>query len=77
VRAGGEAEDEDAGSGVAKARHGPGPIGLILVGASFGLAYTAAVFAETGAAFTGDDGLMNLLEELRRSLCVGRCHCIP
>ncbi len=87
VGARGEAEDEDAGSGIAKAGDGEGPVGLIDVGATFGLAYAAAVVAETGAAFTGDDGLMNLPEELRRSLCVdslgvdslgvGGCHCIP
>jgi hypothetical protein len=77
VGAGGEAEDEDAGAGVAKAGYGAGPVGLVLVGASLGFADAAAVFAKAGAALTGDDGLMNLLEELRRSLCVGGCHCIP
>ena len=77
VGAGGEAEDEDAGPGVAEAGYGAGPVGLIDVGAPFGLGYAAAVVAEAGAAFTGDDGVMNLLEELRRSLCVGGCHCIP
>ncbi len=77
VGSGGEAEDEDAGSGIAEARNGAGPIGLIDVGPTFGFAYAAAVVAETGAAFTSDDGLMNLLEELRRSLCAGECHCIP
>lgn len=75
--AGGEAQDEDAGAGVSKAWDGAGPVGLIDVGATFGFAYAAAVVPETGAALTGDDGLMNLLEELRRSLCEGGCHCIP
>ena len=73
----GEAEDEDAGSGVAEAGYGAGPVGLVDVGATFGLAYAAAVVAKTGAALTSDDGLMNLLEELRRSLCEGGCHSIP
>jgi hypothetical protein len=77
VGAGGEAEDEDAGSGIAEAGDGAGPVGLVDVGATFGFADAAAVVAETGAAFAGDDGLVNLLEELRRSLCVGGCHCIP
>ena len=82
VGAGGEAEDEDASARVAEAGHGAGPVGLVLVGTAFGLADAAAVCAKTGAAFAGDDGLVDLLEELRRSLCfdslgVGGCHCIP
>jgi len=77
VGAGGEAEDENAGSGVAESGHGAGPVGLVDVGATFGFAYAAAVVAETGTALTSDDGLMNLLEELRRGLCAGECHCIP
>ena len=82
VSAGGEAEDEDPRAGVAKAGYRPGPVGLVEVGATFGLAYAAAVVAETGAKLAGDDGLMNLLEELRRSLCIDRLcvegrHCIP
>jgi hypothetical protein len=77
VGPGGEAEDEDSGPGVAKARDGAGPVGLIDIGAAFGLADSAAVFAEARAALAGDDGSMNLLEELRRTVCVGECHCIP
>ena len=73
----GEAEDEDAGAGVSEAWDGARPVGLIDVGAALGLAYAAAVVAKTEAALTSDDGLMNLLEELRRSLCEGGCHCIP
>ena len=81
VGSGSEAEDEDAGARVAEAGHGAGPVGLVLVGTAFGLADAAAVCAKTGAAFAGDDGLVDLLEELRRSLSfdslgVG-CHCIP
>jgi hypothetical protein len=76
-----EAEDEDAGAGVAEAGNGAGPVSLILIGAPFCFAYAAAVVAKTRAAFTGDDGLTDLLEERRRlcvdSLCVGGCHCIP
>jgi hypothetical protein len=75
--AGGEAEDEDSGAGVAEAWDGAGPVGLVLIGAAFGFADAAAVVAKPGAAFTGDDGFMNLVEELRRNLCVGGCHCIP
>ena len=74
VGAGGEAEDEDAGAGVAKAGNGAGPVGLVDIGAAFGFADSAAVFAKTGAALAGDDGVVNLLEELRRNLCAGGCH---
>jgi hypothetical protein len=77
VGAGREAEDEDSGAGVAKAGDGTGPVGLVLVRAAFGFADAAAVGAKPGAALAGDDGFMNLLEELRRYLCVGGGHCIP
>lgn len=60
----GQAKDEDAGAGVAKAGDRPGPVGLILVGATFGFADAPAVVAEPGAAFTGDDGGVNLLQKL-------------
>lgn len=77
VGAGGESEDEDSGSGVAKAGYGTGPVGLVEVGTPFGFADAAAVVAKTGAALTGDDGFVNLLEDWRRTVCAGRCHCIP
>jgi len=77
VGAGGEAKDEDAGAGVAKAGNGASPVGLVLVGAAFGFADAAAVVAEAGATLTADDRSVNLLEELRRHLCSGGCHCIP
>ena len=77
VGAGGEAEDEDSGPGVAKARDGAGPVGLVNISAAFGFADSSAVFTKTGAALAGDDGSMNLLEEWRRTLCVGGYHCIP
>jgi len=76
VGAGGEAEDEDAGAGVAEAGNRAGPVGLVDVGAAPGFAYAAAVVAEAGAAFTGDDRLADLLEQ-RRGLGAGECHCIP
>jgi hypothetical protein len=77
VSAGGEAENEDTGAWIAEARNGAGPVGLVDVGAPFGLTYVAAVSTKTGAAFTGNYGLVNLLEGLRRKLCVGMCHRIP
>ena len=77
VGAGGEAEDEDAGAGIAEAGDGAGPVGLVLVGAAFGFADAAAVVAKPGAAFAGDDGFVNLLEELSRNLCAGRVSLHP
>lgn len=57
----GEAEDEDAGAGVAEAGNGTGPVGLVLVGAALDLADASAVVAEAGATFAGYDGIVNLL----------------
>ena len=73
--AGGEAEDENAGPGITKARDGTSPVGLILVRATLGFADAAAVVAKTRTAFTGGDGFVNLLKDSRGT--VGRCHCIP
>jgi hypothetical protein len=72
-----EAKDEDSGARIAETGDGAGPVGLILIGAAFGFADALTVGAKASAAFTGNDGLMNLLEELGRNLCAGRCHCIP
>jgi hypothetical protein len=77
VGARGEAEDEDSGARVAKAGNRTGPVGLVLVGATFGFADAAAVVAKADATFTGNDGFANLLEERRRHLCAGGYHCIP
>ncbi len=55
VGSGGEAEDEEAGGGVAEAGDGAAPVGLRLVGAAFDYGDVGAVFAETGALVTGDD----------------------
>ena len=71
-----EADDEDSGSGVAKSGNRASPINLVLVGAAPGLSDPSAVVAQTGAAFAGDDGFLNLLEEWR-GLCACGCHCIP
>jgi hypothetical protein len=80
VGAGGEAKDEDAGAGVSEAGNGAGPVGLVLVGAAFGLAYVATVVAEAGTKLAGGDGLMNLRKGRQlfagRQHCIGRLHCI-
>ena len=76
VGAGGESKDEDAGFGIAEAGDGAGPVGLVLVGAAAGFADAAAVVAQTGAAFAGGDGVVNLLKDLIRNLYAGGCHCI-
>jgi hypothetical protein len=77
VRPRGKAENEDPSAWVTKTWNGPCPIGLILVGAALSFADTAAVVAQTWAALTCGDGVVNLLEELGRNLCAGGCHCIP
>jgi hypothetical protein len=77
VGSGGEAEDEDAGAGISEAGNWAGPVCLVLVGATFGFADAAAIVAEAGATFTDDNSFVNLLEELRRTLCAGDGHCIP
>jgi hypothetical protein len=77
VGAGGETQDEDAGAWIAEAGNGTAPVGLVLVGATFGLGDAAAVGSEPGATFAGDDGLVNLLEGGRRNLGAGWFHCIP
>jgi len=75
--AGGEAKDEDAGARVSEAGNRTAPVGLVLVGAAFGLGDALAVGAESGTALTGDDGMMNLVEDGGRNLCAGGFHCIP
>ena len=50
VSAGGETEDEDAGAGVSEAGNGTAPVGLVLVGAAFGLGDALG----TGAGEPGD-----------------------
>jgi hypothetical protein len=55
VSAWSETEDEDTCSGVAEARHGPGPVGLVLIGAAFCFTDALAVVAEAGAPLTRDD----------------------
>jgi len=76
VGSGSEAEDEDAGTRVSEAGNGTSPVGLILVGAAFGLADAPAVLTETRAKLAGDDGFMNLRKDWGRTLFVRSVHCI-
>jgi hypothetical protein len=76
VGAGREAQDEDAGAGISEAGNRASPVGLVEIGAAFGLADTLAVFTEPRAEVAGDDRFANLLEERRRTLAVGGGHCI-
>jgi hypothetical protein len=76
VGAGCEAEDEDAGVGVSEAGNGARPVGLVEVGAAFGLADALTVFAEARAEIAGNDRFTNLLQQGKRALAVGGCHCI-
>jgi len=55
VRAGGEAEDEEAGGGVAEAGDGAAPVDFLLIGAALDDGDVGAVFAEAGALVAGDD----------------------
>jgi len=55
VGAGSEAEDEDAGAGIAEAGDGARPVIVVLVGAAAGLADAGAVFAQAGTELAGDD----------------------
>ena len=61
VGAGREAQDEDAGAWIAEAGNRARPVGLIKVGAAFGLADALTVFAKARTKFAGDDRFANLL----------------
>jgi hypothetical protein len=76
VGTGGEAEDENAGTGVPEAGNGAGPVGLILVGTALDLSDSAAIVAEAGAAFAVNDGFANLEKEWGRYLFFNAYHCI-
>ena len=65
VGSGGETENEDAGVGVAEAGDRFGPVLLIAVGLSAGLADGLAVVAEPGAAIAGGDGLLHLIDDVQ------------
>ena len=62
----GEAQDEDAGVGIAEAGNGLGPIFLIAVGFAAGLADAADVSDEASAAGAGGDGVLYLRDLLKR-----------
>lgn len=61
VGSGSEAKDEDACAGISKARDRTSPIGLVLIGAASGLAYTSTVIAKPRAAFAIHDRVVGLL----------------
>jgi hypothetical protein len=64
VSAGGEAEDEDTGLGIAKAGDGLAPVVPIEVGAALNGGDLGAVVAEARAAAAGDDfGIEDLQQE--------------
>jgi hypothetical protein len=63
VGAGSESKDQDACARISEARHRACPVGLVLVGSAAGFSNSAAIVSEPRAAFAGDDGLVNLLEE--------------
>ena len=63
VGAGSESKNQDTSAWVSEAGNRACPVGLVLVGATAGLSDSAAIVPEPRAAFAGDDGLVNLLEE--------------
>jgi hypothetical protein len=58
----GQAEDENAGAGIAEAGHGAGPVDVILVGAAAGFADAATIFAQAGAEFAAEDRLTDAVQ---------------
>ena len=64
VGARGEAENEDAGVGVAEAGNRFGPVFLIAVGLAAGLADGVAVVAQTRTASAGDDVFVEVGNDL-------------
>ena len=73
----GESKDEDTGSGVAEARNGTSPVGLVLVGSTLGFSDSLAVGAETRTAFAGDDGFTGPEKGKGERFDGSACHCIP
>ena len=73
----GKSENENFRLGISKSRNRPGPVDLFVVGAAPGLPNAAAVVTKARAELTRDDGFVNLIEKLKRSLCAGGCHRIP
>ena len=69
VGSGGEAEDEDAGVGVAETRNGFGPVLLVAVGLAAVFADGAAVVDEPGAAGAGGDALLSGIENGEKVVC--------
>jgi hypothetical protein len=63
VGAGGESKNQDPCAGISEARDRACPVGLVLVGATASFADSAAIVSKSRAAFAGDDGLVNLLED--------------
>ena len=55
MSAGGEAEDEDLGVGIAKGRDGLAPVFPIGIGAAAEAGYFGAVIAKAGTQVAGDD----------------------
>jgi hypothetical protein len=73
VSAGSEAEDEDAGAGIAETGDGAGPVFMILVGAAAGVADAGTVLAQARAQFAGDDGFADAVQVRRGRWKLGQC----
>ncbi len=66
----------NAGAGISEAGNRAGPVDLVLIGASTGFAQSTAVVAQAGAAFAGDDGLVNLRKDRGRRCSSANRHLI-
>ena len=68
--------NQNARTRIAKPRNRTRPVRLLLISLSFRLTYAAAVLAQTGASFAGDDGFFNPGKDCLRKLFVEGIHCI-
>ena len=62
VCTGGEADDDEAGFGIAERGDGAAPVDFVAVGAALGLGDGLAVFAEAGALVAVDDLFLEVLQ---------------
>ena len=63
VSSGRQAEDEDAGAGIAEAGDGAGPVDFVLVGTAARLREALAVEAQTGTQIALDDCVLDRLQD--------------
>jgi len=74
VSTGRQAKDEDASTGITKTGYRLGPIDLVEIGTTAGLADAVAVIAQPRTPVTRDDVLINLTDGRNRKQGRGRRH---